>query len=88
MGGPEQSPIASEQSPIAWHRSTASNVGNCVEVARSGGSVLVRHSRQPAGPLLKFTAAEWEAFLAGARGGEFDLSALAWGTGQQDGRTG
>jgi hypothetical protein len=34
--------------------------------------VLVRDSKDPAGPRLAFTAAEWVAFLAGVKACEFD----------------
>jgi hypothetical protein len=57
-----------------WIKSTYSGPtgGNCVEVAFLGdGQVAVRNSRHPAGPALIFTAAEWDAFLGGARDGEF-----------------
>jgi len=37
-------------------------------------AVAVRHSKDPDGPKLVFTAEEWEAFTAGIRAGEFDLS--------------
>jgi uncharacterized protein DUF397 len=35
--------------------------------------VAVRQPAQPDGPVLVFTPAEWDAFVAGARDGEFDL---------------
>lgn len=35
---------------------------------------LVRDSKDPDGPTLAFTAAEWAAFIAGVKDGEFDLS--------------
>jgi hypothetical protein len=47
--------------------------GNCVEVARDGDQVLVRDSKDPAGPVLAFTAGEWAAFAAGVKACEFDL---------------
>ena len=58
----------------AWIKSSASfSNGNCVEVTQlPGGQIGVRHSRHPQGPVLRFTPAEWHAFLAGARNGEFD----------------
>jgi hypothetical protein len=59
-----------------WRKSSSSssNGGNCVEVARNlPGIVAVRDSKDREGPALVFTADEWRAFLAGARGGEFDL---------------
>lgn len=60
-----------------WVKSSYSGPqGNCVEVAHlSDGSVAMRNSRHPDGPALVFTTAEWEAFLTGARSGEFGLPA-------------
>ena len=56
-----------------WIKSSLSfSNGQCVEVAGDGATVLVRDSKNPGGPRLRFTRAEWQAFLAGARGGEFD----------------
>jgi hypothetical protein len=57
-----------------WMKSSHSGPtgGNCVEVAfLADGDVAVRNSRQPDGPALVFTRAEWTAFLGGARDGEF-----------------
>jgi hypothetical protein len=50
---------------------------SCVELAPlAGGGVAVRDSKQDgAGPVLFFTAAEWAAFVAGMRAGEFDYLA-------------
>jgi Domain of unknown function (DUF397) len=46
--------------------------GNCVEVAfLAGGRVAVRNSRHPAGPALVFSPQEWDAFVGGAKDGEF-----------------
>jgi hypothetical protein len=33
----------------------------------------VRDSKDPTGPILRFTREEWAAFLGGAKEGEFDL---------------
>jgi hypothetical protein len=58
----------------AWVKSSRSGPtgGNCVEVAAlADGQVAMRNSRQPEGPVLVFTRAEWDAFLIGARDGEF-----------------
>jgi hypothetical protein len=59
---------------LQWRKSTASNPsGNCVELAElAGGDVAVRNSRHPSGPTLVYTRAAIAAFIAGARGGEFD----------------
>ena len=57
-----------------WVKSSLSfSNGNCVEVTGlPNGEVGVRNSRDPEGPVLRFTANEWQAFLGGARNGEFD----------------
>ena len=60
-----------------WRTSSYTNGGGaCVEVADNlaaeHGVVLVRDSKNPTGPALRFTATEWAAFLAGAKAGEFD----------------
>jgi hypothetical protein len=56
-----------------WRKSSASGGTDCVEVAFiQPEHVLVRHSKDSEGPVLRFTGAEWEAFVAGVRGGEFD----------------
>lgn len=66
--------VAGELSSAVWRKSTASNhSGNCVEVAGlPSGAVALRNSRYPAGPALVYTPAEMQAFLAGAKNGEFD----------------
>ncbi len=58
-----------------WHKSNRSGPysDNCVEVAFIDGAIAVRDSKHPQGPVLLFTQAEWDAFVAGAKGGEFDL---------------
>ena len=65
---------ASELRTVAWHKSRYSNPsGNCVEAAQlPAGAVAVRNSRYPDGPALVFTKAEWDAFVLGARDGDFD----------------
>jgi hypothetical protein len=48
--------------------------GNCVEIAAlPGGGVAVRDSKDPEGPILRFTAGEWAAFVEGVAAGEFEL---------------
>jgi len=58
-----------------WRKSTRSgSSGNCVEVADNlPGVVAVRDSKNPTGPALTFTPAEWMAFIGGVRDGEFTL---------------
>ncbi|MEV0716993.1 DUF397 domain-containing protein [Asanoa sp. NPDC050611] len=45
-----------------------------VEVAFVDDLIGLRNSAEPQGPVLVFTQAEWDAFVAGARDGEFDLA--------------
>jgi hypothetical protein len=54
--------------------------GGAIEVAIAAGSkegsdhvITLRDPKNPDGPTLVFTPAEWEAFVAGVRDGEFDL---------------
>ena len=58
-----------------WFKSKRSgpNCDNCVEVAFVGEAIAVRDSKNPTGPALIFTSAEWDAFVGGAKDGEFDL---------------
>jgi hypothetical protein len=59
-----------------WRRSSygGSNGGACVETAiLPDGSRAVRDSKDPDGPKLTFAAADWLAFTAGIKAGEFDL---------------
>ena len=58
-----------------WQKSTRSgpNCDNCVEVAFVGEAIAVRDSKNPDAAALIFTAAEWDAFVGGAKDGEFDL---------------
>nr|WP_238547411.1 DUF397 domain-containing protein [Actinoplanes friuliensis] len=59
-----------------WRRSAASEKAGAaaVEVALlDGGGVAVRDGLRPDGDVLFFTPAEWDAFVGGAKDGEFDL---------------
>jgi hypothetical protein len=57
-----------------WIKSSVSTGnGACVEVASiREDEVLLRNSRDPEGLVQTFTKAEWTAFLAGVKAGEFD----------------
>ena len=55
-----------------WRKSSysGSNGGACVEVARTlPAAVAVRDSKDPAGPKLIFTVADWAAFTTAIRTG-------------------
>lgn len=56
-----------------WIKSSycAADKPQCVEVQQLGGDYWVRDSKNPVS-VLKFTAGEWAAFVAGVKAGEFD----------------
>jgi hypothetical protein len=59
-----------------WRSSTESATvpsGSSVEVAILPDGVALRDSRRPDGDVLFFTPAEWDAFVGGAKDGEFDV---------------
>ena len=57
-----------------WIKATASggSGGDCVEMRRQGAVVEVRDSKDPDGPVLRFTPSEVAAWLDGAKKAEFD----------------
>jgi hypothetical protein len=59
--------------PLRWFKSTrsASN-GACVEVAGTATGVAVRDSKDPQGPMLRFSPEAWQGFIDGVRSGNFD----------------
>lgn len=72
-------------SNLRWRKSSFSgaNGGDCVEVAaldttsprpghKRAATYAVRDSKDPSGPVLYFEHGEWEAFLKGVKGAEFD----------------
>ncbi len=59
-----------------WKRSSLSSEGSdaIVEVAKfDDGFRAVRDGKNPEKGILFFTPAEWEAFVLGAKDGEFDI---------------
>lgn len=56
-----------------WQKAQRSIANSaCVEVRRNGDVIEVRDSKDPDGPVLRFTRDELAAFLDGAHRGEFD----------------
>lgn len=61
--GPELVPDS-----IRWIKSSYSlGIGECVEVALAADRIVVRNSRDPAGPVLLCTNETWDNFLASVR---------------------
>lgn len=50
-----------------------SSEGGNIEVAFVDDLIGMRDARNPDGPILVYTPAEWDAFIAGVKDGEFDL---------------
>jgi Domain of unknown function (DUF397) len=64
-------------STLTWRKSTYSGGnGNCVEVAKSGSSVLVRDSGDRTNPVLIVTCAQWLGFLRRIRAGEAGVNGI------------
>jgi len=57
---------------MAWRRASFCGGGECVEVGKQDGMVVMRSSQEPRGSVLACTAAEWRAFVSGIKAGEFD----------------
>ncbi len=58
---------------LQWFKSSYSGNGqSCVECTHlPDGGMAVRDTKNRSGPVLRFTAAQWQAFVAGVRHGEF-----------------
>ncbi|MQA84223.1 MAG: DUF397 domain-containing protein [Streptosporangiales bacterium] len=60
-------------SGAVWRKSARSQPGNCVEVAKNLPTIVgVRDSKDPEGPALAFTHAEWAAFVKEVKRGGFN----------------
>jgi hypothetical protein len=60
-------------SDTPWIKASRSgDQGACVVMRRRSGAVEVRDSKDPHGPVLRFTPSEFTAWLDGARQAEFD----------------
>jgi len=67
--------VSDSQSPsleIIWRTAVKSGADNCVQVARQGTVIMLADSKNPGGPVLSYTLQEFDAFLDGAKKGEFD----------------
>lgn len=65
-----------ELTNVQWRKSSFSmGMGDCLEVAfLDSGEVALRDDKNgDEGPVLMFTHSEWQAFLSGAKDGEFDF---------------
>ena len=57
---------------LDWRKPSACGVtAGCVEIAQRR-EVVIRDSKNPEGPVLTYTPAEWAAFVDAVKKGEFD----------------
>lgn len=68
MTRPDPAPL----SALAWRVAQRCNGGECIRIAANGDMVLIGDSKNPDGPVLSYSAAEWQAFVEGIRHGDFD----------------
>ncbi len=54
-----------------WRKSSFCAAGECAEVSKQGDLIVLRNSTVP-GAEVRYSVAEWQALVAGLRGGEFD----------------
>jgi hypothetical protein len=61
-----------DESRAAWRRAE----GSTIEIAFVDDLIGMRNAEDQDGEILIFTEAEWDAFVLGARDGEFDPEAF------------
>jgi len=60
---------------VHWKTSSYSgSSGDCVQVAQVPDGAAMRDSKDRSGPVLRFSADAWRAFIVGVRDGGFDLA--------------
>jgi uncharacterized protein DUF397 len=61
------------ESTPTWRRSRRCDTNHCVEAALVGDRVAIRDSKDPNGPVLRFSIDEWASFVAGLKEGDFQF---------------
>jgi hypothetical protein len=65
--------LGNESERLNWRKARRSmNNGNCAEVAAVPGIVAMRDSKDPQGPILRYSISSWIPFVAAVRNGKFD----------------
>jgi uncharacterized protein DUF397 len=65
-------PVPPDQGALAWRIARNCNGGACIRVAPSGKMIVLGDSKNPDGPVLRYTRSEWGEFIAGVKHGDFD----------------
>lgn len=63
--------MTSSQIQHAWRKARSCGNGACVEVTKVNDTYMMRDSKDPSGPILRFTSDEWQAFVGGVNAGDF-----------------
>ena len=53
--------------PLIWRKARRCGTAACIEVAQAEPEMLLRDSKDPAGPRLVFAPQDWIAFLSAVR---------------------
>jgi Domain of unknown function (DUF397) len=61
-----------DRNELTWRTSSRSGGGQCVEIAIDGEHVYMRHSKDPAGPILTFDREAFRDFIAYLKTGALD----------------
>lgn len=62
-----------ERASLVWVKARLStSYGQCVQIASAADGIAMRDSKDPDGPILLYTRAEFKEFIDGARNGDFD----------------
>ena len=69
---PSQVVPQARRDSVAWRRASFCHAGECVEVAGHDGMVWIRSSSEPELGTIRYSPAEFAAFVAGVKAGEFD----------------
>jgi hypothetical protein len=57
---------------LPWRVARHCEAGSCVQIAHKDGMVLIGDSKDPDGPVLAYSQAEWRTFAEGIKLGDFD----------------
>jgi Domain of unknown function (DUF397) len=57
---------------LRWRAPQSCNGGNCVRVAPGNQAIFIGDSKNPDGPILKYTRSEWDTFVSKIKLGYFD----------------
>ncbi len=63
---------ASSLGELSWRVARLCEAGSCVRIAPKDDMVLIGDSKDPDGPVLAYSQAEWRTFAEGIKQGDFD----------------